>query len=256
MFAGAGTKGHGDCFGQDAFEWKSFTHQRARCFLGSQHAASKLVAPEQRNVKPIFKIGLVVGQAAVVLVAFRAGQVIKAAQRSANPEEAYTSQIPPGVALNPVPLKVEDRSANLLIRGSHLVNATHHCNFCHTCPPYSTNLDQIMPGQAIAFNAVNYMAGGRRFGAANDTNAPISANLTPDLKTRLPGGLTYNEFRTALRTGRAHATGRNLAFMPWPMFKDLTDGDLLAIYEYLRAIPHAEPGTDGYPYIPGTGPHS
>jgi len=28
-----------------------------------------------------------------------------------------------------------------------------------------------------------------------------------------------------------------------PTYQDMTDRDLLAIYTYLRAIPHAEPGT-------------
>jgi ribosomal protein S13 len=32
---------------------------------------------------------------------------------------------------------------------------------------------------------------------------------------------------------------------------DLTDADLTAIYEYLKAIPHAEPGPE---YPPRTGP--
>jgi len=32
-----------------------------------------------------------------------------------------------------------------------------------------------------------------------------------------------------------------LQVMPWPVYQDLTDRDLRAIYEYLRAIPHAEP---------------
>jgi hypothetical protein len=148
------------------------------------------------------------------------------------------------VALNPVPLKVENRNASVILTGSYLVNASQHCNFCHTYPPYTSHPDESTLGRLVAVNAVNYMAGGKRFGAANDTNAPISANLTPDLKTGLPGGLTFSEFITALRTGLAHKTGRKLENMPWPMFKDLTDTDLLAIYEYLRAIPHAEPGAD------------
>lgn len=184
-----------------------------------------IVAPEQMNMKPISKIGLVLGLAAVILVAFRAGQVIKAGQVRTKPWAAYTSQIPPGAALNPVPLKVENDNPDTILRGSYLVNASRNCNFCHTCPPYATNLDQILPGELFAVNAVNYMAGGRRFGALNDTNAPISANLTPDLKTGLPGGLMFKEFVTVLRTGRAHKTGRNLEFMPWPMFQDLVSAD-------------------------------
>ena len=35
--------------------------------------------------------------------------------------------------------------------------------------------------------------------------------------------------------------GDVLQIMPWPLFKNMTDHDLLAIYEYLSAIPHAEP---------------
>jgi hypothetical protein len=30
--------------------------------------------------------------------------------------------------------------------------------------------------------------------------------------------------------------------MPWPIFRNMSDNDLASIYEYLRAIPQAEPG--------------
>ena len=193
-------------------------------------------------MQSLIKIGLVFGQALVVLAAFRAGEVMKAVQVRARPWDSYTTQIPPGAALNPVPLKVENRNAAVVFRGSYLVNGQQHCNFCHTCPPYAADGEPGTPRPLPTVNTVNYMAGGRRFGAANDTNAPVSANLTPDLKTGLPGGLTFNEFRTALRAGRAHQTGRQLEVMRWPMFRDLTDMELMTIYEYLRAIPHAEPG--------------
>ena len=33
-----------------------------------------------------------------------------------------------------------------------------------------------------------------------------------------------------------------LQVMPWPIFRNMTDHDILAIYTYLTAIPHAEPG--------------
>ena len=155
----------------------------------------------------------------------------------------------PGVALNPVPLNVENRNAGIILRGSYLVNAMQHCNSCHTCPPYAADANPIALGVLPSINTAKYLAGGRRFGAPDDPDAPVSANLNPDPKTGLPGGLTYGEFLTALRTGRAHKTGRNLKVMPWPMFNDLTDSDLMAIYEYLRAIPHVEPGPD---YPPGS----
>ena len=37
--------------------------------------------------------------------------------------------------------------------------------------------------------------------------------------------------------------GQLLQVMVWPVLRFMTDRDLTAIYEYLRAIPHAEPGT-------------
>jgi len=30
--------------------------------------------------------------------------------------------------------------------------------------------------------------------------------------------------------------------MPWPIFRNMNDHDILAIYTYLSSIPHAEPG--------------
>jgi hypothetical protein len=33
--------------------------------------------------------------------------------------------------------------------------------------------------------------------------------------------------------------------MPWPVYQSMSDRDLHAIYEYLSAIPHAEPGPIG-----------
>ena len=43
----------------------------------------KRLKKEVVKMKPLFKIGLIVGQVAVVLVAFRAGEVIKAGPVSA-----------------------------------------------------------------------------------------------------------------------------------------------------------------------------
>ena len=33
--------------------------------------------------------------------------------------------------------------------------------------------------------------------------------------------------------------------MPWPIFRNMTDLDIRAIYAYLSSIPHAETGTPG-----------
>lgn len=88
----------------------------------------------------------------------------------------------------------------------------------------------------------------------------ISRNLTPD-KNGLPEGHTLEEFKEILRTGRdfdkIHPTcespadpnvalgtcvpppvdGSKLQVMPWPLFHNMTDHQMEAIYEYLSAIP-------------------
>lgn len=91
----------------------------------------------------------------------------------------------------------------------------------------------------------------------------ISRNLTPD-KTGLPeGGHTLEQFKQIIRTGvdfdNLHPTctsatptptpancipppvdGSLLQVMPWPVFHNMTDHQIEAIYEYLKAIPCIE----------------
>ena len=62
--------------------------------------------------------------------------------------------------------------------------------------------------------------------------------------TGLPDGdHTFEQFVKLLRTGHdPDEPGRILQVMPWPIYRQMTDDDLRAVYEYLRAIPHADPG--------------
>ena len=68
-------------------------------------------------------------------------------------------------------------------------------------------------------------------------------NLTPDAAGR-PAGLTYEQFSKVLRTGQdpdelgPNGLPRIRQVMPWPVIGKMTDLDLRAIYEYLRAIPN------------------
>jgi hypothetical protein len=60
----------------------------------------------------------------------------------------------------------------------------------------------------------------------------------------LPENHTFAQFLTLIRTGHEiEEPDEILQVMPWPIFRNMTTRDLRAIYEYLRAIPHAEPGT-------------
>ena len=89
----------------------------------------------------------------------------------------------------------------------------------------------------------------------------ISRNLTPDKSGHPEGGRTLEQFKEILRTGKdfdnIHPTcqsdtdpnialgicvpppvdGSKLQVMPWPIFHNMTDHQIEAIYEYLSAIP-------------------
>jgi hypothetical protein len=63
----------------------------------------------------------------------------------------------------------------------------------------------------------------------------------------LPAGLTWDEFKSVIRTGVDPDTGHLLQVMPWYVLQDMKERDIRAIYEYLEAIPHAEPATAPLP---------
>ena len=99
------------------------------------------------------------------------------------------------------------------------------------------NYPPLTPSETKQINAEHYLAGGVSFGPFT------SDNITPDADGK-PAGLSLGEFKTLLRTGHdPDDPDEILQVMPWPVFGDMTDRDLNAIYEYLRSIPHAEPGT-------------
>jgi hypothetical protein len=136
-------------------------------------------------------------------------------------------------------------------------------------------------------NPASYLGGGANFGTLGIlTNTPAGVvpgfyprNLTPgcDINAPLPctnplpeGGNTLAQFTAILRTGHdydsAHPNcpavgaegcinvpainGSVLQIMPWPTFAKMSDDDIAAIYEYLRAIPCiSHQGDPGLPSI-------
>jgi hypothetical protein len=65
----------------------------------------------------------------------------------------------------------------------------------------------------------------------------FAANLTPDQNTGL-GTWTEDMFVKAIRTGKHMGVSRPiLPPMPWQDIAAMSDGDLKAIYAYLRSIP-------------------
>ena len=112
--------------------------------------------------------------------------------------------------------------------------ATCMANDCHTNPPFAMGGDPFM-GEPTQVNVEGYLAGGMKFGPFT------SRNLTPRSNGR-PAGLTFNQFRTTFRTGFDYKfehpeVSLLLQVMPWPVYRYMTDDDLLAVYTYLSAIP-------------------
>jgi hypothetical protein len=171
------------------------------------------------------------------------------------------SKVRIGFAIAPVPLNVQGKDHELVGLGSYIVNAQADCDGCHSAGPQTEFLPGGNPyfGEPEKINPATYLGGGRDFGpypAENSALHIISRNLTPD-KTGLPeGGRTFAEFLQIMRNGvdmdHLHPNcsvtlatnclhlpfkGNLLQIMPWPVYKNMTDRDLRAIYEYLSAIP-------------------
>jgi hypothetical protein len=162
----------------------------------------------------------------------KSGQAQIPGKDSGNDE---AKRIQRGFEIAPVPLNLKGKNHDLVGLGSYIVNAQAACNDCHTCPSYAPGHNPFEGGDG-QINAANYLAGGVPFGPV------ISANITPDASGK-PAGLTFQEYLHLIRTGEdPEEPGEKLQVMPWPIFRNMTDHDILAIYTYLTSIPHAEPG--------------
>lgn len=196
-------------------------------------------------------------------------------------EEGDEARIQRGLAIAPVPLQFDEKDKKLVGLGSYFVNAVVDCNGCHSAGPATYYagptgnpyfLSPPFSGK-IKINPATYLAGGRDFGPVGSVPHLYSRNLTPD-KTGLPeGGHTFDEFLQIMRHGtdfdHVHPNctspgvpancfeppfnGDVLQVMPWPLLKNMSDHDLRAIYEYLKAIPcNPGPVIEGAPYLQNT----
>lgn len=191
------------------------------------------------------------------------------------------SRIEQGFEIAPVHLNMAGLNPALVGLGSYIVN-TEGCNDCHSAGPafqYALGGNPFL-GQPKQVNPSSYLGGGRDFlkvfPTISGSASPdiISRNLTPSTKTGLPeGDHTFDEFLTIFRAGKdfdhlhpncsmnvttncfsvnpppaPSVDGDLLQVMPWPNFKDLTDHEIRAIYEYLKAVPCVQgnyPGMGG-----------
>lgn len=187
-------------------------------------------------------LGGTLSVAVVALAAFVGSARLRADDGQNGDDQGSGSRIAQGFRIAPVHLNLKGKDRDLVGLGSYIVNAQDGCNDCHTQPPYTADGDPYK-GLPKKINAAHYMGGGGTpFGPVF-----IPRNLTPDKTGRPEGGNTYAQFRQIMRTGidldQAHPQfGPLLQVMPWPVYQDMTDHDLRAIYEYLSAIPCVEGG--------------
>ena len=190
-------------------------------------------------------LGQSAGSAQEPAVAQQLRQALQLSDSGRHLSPAEIDRIVRGYLITPVPLDLRGKDPVLVGLGSYNVNAKGGCNDCHTAPPFAPGGDPFA-GEPKAVNAARYLAGGVPFGPPGDPNTPVSRNLTPRASTGLPAGLTWQQFRRTIRTGEdlkhrqpfaPSETNDLLQVMPWPVYQDMTERDLRAIYEYLRAIP-------------------
>lgn len=185
-----------------------------------------------------------------------------------------------GFAIAPVQLNMKGKNPALVGKGSYIVNGKGDCNGCHNSPDlggeWAAGHNPFF-GQPKLINANGYLGGGSQFGPFPGKGMGgvgqlivYSRNLTPDASGLPEGGHTFEEFLTIIRTGHdfdlAHPACPTLGVegciasppfdasllqvMPWPVQSNMSDDDLRAVYEYLRAIPCiSHQGTIGLPTI-------
>jgi hypothetical protein len=148
---------------------------------------------------------------------------------------AQGSRIQRGADVAPVPLNMQGLNPALVFEGSYIVNAQGGCNDCHTVPSYAAGGNPFM-GQVEVVNAECYLAGGAAFGPF------VSRNLTPRANG-LPANRTLAQFKELMHTGKDFRNDATpiLQVMPWPVYGKMSDRELEAVYEYLRAIPMINP---------------
>ena len=214
------------------------------------------------NVKKVLA-ALTAGTTSAVMVAIWS---LCGTPRALADDDSEQSRIRIGFEIAPVPLNLAGKNRALVGLGSYLVNVLDHCNTCHSAGPateFAKGGNPYFKGsQPTVVNQATYLGGGRVF-PQQAPGAPliVSRNLTPD-KTGLPaGGRSFEDFRFIIQTGAdldhlhpncsdptittsATCYPANLSFngdllqiMPWPELRHMTEHELRAIYEYLRAVP-------------------
>ncbi len=136
----------------------------------------------------------------------------------------------------------------LIKRGLYLTTIGA-CNDCHSpkmMTPHGPDTDttrqlsghpmnEQLPNVGTSENWILFSTG--LTGFVGPWGTSYAANLTPD-DTGI-GNWTFEQFKTALRKGKYKGLegGRDLLPpMPWIMYRNFTDEDILAIFTYLKSL--------------------
>jgi len=142
--------------------------------------------------------------------------------------------------------KISDKE--LIKRGAYLVGVGA-CNECHSpkamtpkgpVPDKSRLLsghpkDEILPPVENTNNWVLFTLGATSF--VGPWGQSFAANLTPH-DTGI-GSWTFEQFKKAIRHGKYKGLDGSrelLPPMPWQLYENITDEDLLALFTYLKSI--------------------
>jgi mono/diheme cytochrome c family protein len=144
-----------------------------------------------------------------------------------------------------------DAAADKAARGKYIVS-TAGCHDCHTPfkptangaePDMSRMLSghpqdlKMPPAPTLPEGPWLIVSAGTNTAFSGPWGVSFTANLTPDPDTGL-GQWTVQDFKNTIRTGRHMGRGRAiLPPMPIPVYNNLTDADLEAVFAYLRTIP-------------------
>jgi hypothetical protein len=232
--------------------------------MGLRRNSPEPIPTPRKNKMNLRHAGLLAGTSAAVAMIVAASSFNNSSHVQAQSGDDPADVVEVGLKIAPVPLNLANKDRELVGLGSFIVNGIAACNDCHSAGPQTQYLPGGNPyfGQPKVENPATYLGGGRDFGVLIPVpGAPdiVSRNLTPD-RTGLPeGGRPFDQFLQIIRTGadldHLHPPcsstvttncltppfdGNLLQIMPWPTFKNMSDREIRAIYEYLSAVPCIE----------------
>lgn len=147
-----------------------------------------------------------------------------------NDPPARKIDFPMNFIINTIPQKAAPMqrpdTTDMVKRGEYLVTIAA-CVECHT----PVEKGQIIPEKAFS--------GGREF--SMPSGVLHTPNITPDIKSGIGAwsdSMFVGRFKSYSRPESLHPVGKNEfnTIMPWSMYAGMTEGDLKAIFAYLKSI--------------------